>query len=592
MVSLLVFPGPFTAWSTSLEQIGLSQTNGLHVHNLNTTLSYSGIQEAVDAAQTIAGHVIRVDSGVYSERVSVNKALSLVGEDRSLTVIDGSGGTAVQVQTDNVEVKNFTVRNGVFGIYVNHSDNARLIGNVVSDCSYGIRLYYSRNARVLGNYVSRVQYFGIDLDSSGNSFLRDNQMVGTKYNFGVDGNSLSDFLNDIGESNTVNGKPVRYLVNQRELVIDSLTFQSIGYLGLVNSTNVTVKELDVMNNKQGLFFAFVSNSSITGLNAIDNWVGIYVTHSQNVSVRSSNANYNFDYGIKFFVSPRSYAIGNNVDNNGWAGIGLFGSPSSNLDKNEANFNTYNLHIVSTNSSIISRNNASGLFPYKAGSFSIAVYYSHNNLIFLNAFSTALLYVESRNGSTFTPGNKWDNGYEGNYWLNRVGTDDDFDGVGDAEYKVGEDNVDGFPLMGSFQDFFVLFKGRFHSITVISNSTISNFKFNSTDARISLTACGPNGTLGFCRVAVPNVLIRDMGNGRLDFVIEALQPTLVRNWTDDNNHYWYFSYVHLVSTEPESPDLWFIPYVCGVVALLMCGAIVFVASKKWRPCSKVKLSYRG
>lgn len=126
-----------------------------------------------------------------------------------------------------------------------------------------------------------------------------------------------------------------------------------------------------------------------------------------------------------------------------------------LDKNEANFNSYNLHIVYTNNSVITRNNASGLDPTKTGSTSIAVYYSHNNRIYHNSFSTVLFYVESRNGSRFTPSNKWDNGYEGNYWLYYGGRDADHDGIGDAKYNMGDNNVDNFPLKGRYWDYLAL-----------------------------------------------------------------------------------------------------------------------------------------
>jgi len=587
LASVLVFPVSFTAWSTSLEQVGVSQTNGLRVHNLNTTLSYSTIQEAIDADETLAGHVIRVDSGVYSERVSVNKSLSLVGEDRSSTVIDGSGGTVVLVQSDNVEIRDFTVRNGVFGIWVNHSDNVRIIGNVVLNGSYGIRLYFSRNAQVIGNRVSGLRFFGIDVDSSGNGFFRNNQMAGCKHNFGVDGNSLADFLNDIDESNTVNDQPVRYLINQRWLTIDYSTFESMGYLGLVNSTNIKVESIEVQNNKQGILFAFVANSSIVGVNAVDNWNGVYVAHSKNVSVSWCKANYNYDHGIKFFNSSRSSAIRNNVDNNGWAGIGLLTSPSSILDKNEANFNSYNLRIEYTNNSFITRNNASGLALNKPESYSIVVHYSHDNRIYHNSFSTVLLHAEYRNGSRFTPRNWWDNEYEGNYWLYYGGPDTDYDGLGDNAYHIGDNNVDSFPLMGRFWNFIVLFEGRLYGITVISNSTVFHFEFNSSDTRISLNMRGRNGTLGFCRIAVSNELIQDMENASLEFVINNEQPTLVRNWTDASNHYWYFSYLHSVNPVPESPDFWLVVYGLGASAVfIFVGLAVFVVFRRRRKASKV------
>lgn len=87
IILLLVFPVSFVGESIFARQGGVVQSGILQVHNLNTTLSYSTIQEAVDADETLTGHVIRVDSGVYNEHVSVNKSLSLVSEDRSSTVI-------------------------------------------------------------------------------------------------------------------------------------------------------------------------------------------------------------------------------------------------------------------------------------------------------------------------------------------------------------------------------------------------------------------------------------------------------------------------------------------------------------------------
>lgn len=579
---LLVFPVSSLEFGVAnSEARSVGQSDGLRVHNLNTTRSYSTIQEAINAVETLGGHVISVDSGVYRERVSVNKSLSIVGQDRSSTIIDGFGGTVVHVTSNDTEIRDLTVRNGTFGILVERSEDVRLVGNVVSEGSYGIRIYHSKNVQVVGNRVSGFRFFGIELDSSGNSFLRNNQMMSNRYNFGVDGNSLTDFLNDIDESNTVNGKAVRYLINQRGLVVDSSGFEDVGFIGLVNSTRITVEELDVRNNKQGLLFAFVTDSSIVGVNAVDNWNGVYVAHSKNVSVSWVTANYNFDYGIKFFNSSRSVAISNNVDSNGWGGIGLFKSSGSLLDKNEANFNSYNLHIVFTNNSVITRNNASGLSPEKPGSYSIAVYYSHNSRIFHNAFSTTLLFVESRNGSRIVPKNKWDNGVEGNYWLYYGGRDSNLDGIGDTVYRVGENNTDSFPLKGRFWDFIVLLGGRLHSLTLISNSSAARLDWNATGTRISLAVSGRNGTLGFSRVALPKGFVQSIELGSLNFVIDGLKPTLVRNWSDSVYYYWYFSYIHSAAPLPETSDSWLI-YAFGVSALLLsAGLVIFIALRKRR-----------
>lgn len=561
--------------------------DGLGVHNLNTTRSYAAIQQAIDADETLDGHVIIVDSGIYYENVFVNKALSLLGQDRSSTVIEGSGETVFHVKSDNVEISAFTIRNGTFGLWFDHAENAKIINNTLSDGEYGIRLYYSNNAQIIGNHVSNYRYFGIELDSSGNCLLRDNSMAGNMYNFGVDGDLLSDFTNDIDDSNTVNGKRMRYLINQRGRVVNRQTFEDYGYIGFVNSTDILVENLDVQNNKQGLLLAFVADSSIISVSAVANWNGIYVAHSRNVSVSQCNANHNFDYGIKFRNSSDSSVVQNNVDSNGWAGLGLFRSPDSFVDKNEANFNFYNLHLVSTNNSLIARNNASGLVSGESRGYSIAIYYSHNNLIYHNSFSTALLFVESRNGLLFPPKNKWDNGFEGNYWLSYDGLDENLDGIGDSACNVGEDDVDNYPLMGRFQDYTVSLEGRVYNVATICNLTIQNFDFSSSERKLRLTFGDRNGTLGFCRIAIPNSLIHDIGYGNLSFDFSGLLPTLARNWTDGASQYWYFSCNHVADGGAKTFDQWPVIIAFGFsVLLISAGLVLFMVFKKRRASSKV------
>jgi len=141
---LLVFPLSFEL--SHLGQGSAIQQNNLRVRNLDTGESYLAIQEAIDAPETLDGHEIFVASGIYYEHVTVTKSLSLIGEDRSTTIIDGNGkGKVVYITADNVEVKDFTIQNGTFGLWLDNSQNSKIIGNTLHDGSYGLRLYYSRN---------------------------------------------------------------------------------------------------------------------------------------------------------------------------------------------------------------------------------------------------------------------------------------------------------------------------------------------------------------------------------------------------------------------------------------------------------------
>jgi hypothetical protein len=81
------------------------------VHNIDTDLHYATIQEAINVPQTLDGHTILADAGAYYEHVTINKSISLIGENRCTTTIDGSGignvvhelGSTLLNTTDNYD---------------------------------------------------------------------------------------------------------------------------------------------------------------------------------------------------------------------------------------------------------------------------------------------------------------------------------------------------------------------------------------------------------------------------------------------------------------------------------------------------------
>ncbi len=85
---------------------------------------------------------------------------------------------------------------------------------------------------------------GIFLDTSSKNVLKNNVITGTGKGFEVSGSpqpSLSSFINDIDDSNTINGKKIYYLIDKSDLSINPSTYPNIGYLALVNCTRITVE---------------------------------------------------------------------------------------------------------------------------------------------------------------------------------------------------------------------------------------------------------------------------------------------------------------------------------------------------------------
>ncbi|MGD2066914.1 MAG: hypothetical protein PVI43_07100, partial [Candidatus Bathyarchaeota archaeon] len=202
---------------------------GFPVRNLNTGLGYPTIQGAIDSGYTLDGHEIYVTAGTYYENVLLRKQVTLRGEDKTSTVIDGGNkGTAVTIVLSGAEdsdpeagatVTGFTIRNGDVPL---PEDDRFLFGFLLdshSDAGAGISVK-APNSCIIGNDIIDSNC-GVCISSSGNVTLKDNNIAGNILNLIIEGNSLSQFINDIDTSNTVDDKMVHYLVNERDMKIDS-----------------------------------------------------------------------------------------------------------------------------------------------------------------------------------------------------------------------------------------------------------------------------------------------------------------------------------------------------------------------------------
>ncbi len=123
---------------------------------------YRTIQEAINNAGV--GDKIFVSAGTYYERVLVNRSVSLVGENRSSTIIDGNySGTVVNItKTNDVSLTEFTIRNAGYwpepsgphsAVLVQNSTGTTLSRSIIDNSSYGIRVYYSDNSTFIDNLV-------------------------------------------------------------------------------------------------------------------------------------------------------------------------------------------------------------------------------------------------------------------------------------------------------------------------------------------------------------------------------------------------------------------------------------------------------
>jgi len=403
------------------------KNQALTVYNINTSSYYATIQEAIDAPQTLNGHIITVGSGVYFEHVTLDKSLTIHGEDPKTTIIDGGDvGTVVHINVDNVCITGLTVNNSGrssppldCGILLDYCSGSNISGNIVTNCRYGIYLFHSYGNSLTHNNVSECYEDGVWLYHSGNNNLTGNKASSNRYNFGLFGASFSDFNNTIDTSNMVDEKPIQYLVGVSNFILNDGI--NTGCLYLINSENVTVTDLNLTKNGHGLFCWNTTDSRIENITSSENNYGIYLQSSDGNTVNHNFCGGNW-VGIGLEDSTRNIVSGNNISDSE-KGVSLYEADSNNVTENTLANNLYGIRLF-------------------ASSFNRIFY---NNMI-ENTQQVDLI------GSYQ---NYWDNGAEGNFWSDfpeRYPNASEIDGSGiwDTPYIIDEDNQDNYPLVPEFQ----------------------------------------------------------------------------------------------------------------------------------------------
>ena len=245
---------------------------------------------------------------------------------------------------------NNTVSSNYIGMQIGHlSNNAVLTDNTVSSSNYcGILLSSLSNTTLADNIVNSNGY-GISIRTSANSTLANNGMSSNDHNFEVSGPELEHFLHDIDNTNLVDGKPLYYWVGRSDAAVP----QDAGLVCVVNSTNVTVRDLELSDGYDGVLFAYTSNSRIENVTASGNYFGVHLVSSTSNTLDNITANNNAWTGIRFESSDST------ANDNDDKGIHISSSDNSTLNGNTAEHNSaQGIYLDSSGNSTLTGNTAS------------------------------------------------------------------------------------------------------------------------------------------------------------------------------------------------------------------------------------------
>jgi len=299
--TLLPYSAGIAAGGDLLPLTANSLTTG-PIHNIDTGLNYSRIQDAIDDFATENGDTIHVESGFYRENVNVAKSLILIGVDTGSgrRVIDGSSlytgtfdipespaligidtGDVFTLSADGITITGFETASGGgggyggYGIY-GSTNGSTIEDNVVRGVSGGIYLELSSNNSITGNDVSECGWNGISLQFCHNNTiainnLSDNGGSGLYLEYSSD----NDILNNVASENEWNG--IALSDSQNNIVTENLV-EGNGDNGISfesANANIVTGNTIVGSGGSGIYLWFPQENSLWN-NYLNNIENVYV----------------------------------------------------------------------------------------------------------------------------------------------------------------------------------------------------------------------------------------------------------------------------------------------------------------------------
>lgn len=339
--------------SPYLEQLTINTSLSLIGENQTTTIINSKAEEYYTIVTINADNVnlnnftIILNGGPGIEVLANHTSLS------NLTLcsgIHGWSGTGINLYNayDTVIIDSI-IKNAQIAILLTNATYTTIVYNLIVDPGLnGIILFSSDNLIdnnvIIGNLDPYTQPVGIYCSGSRNTISHNiiNAMVGNA----TDGISLSGGIDNVIEgnalnntgftqykseanlfiNNSVNDKPLVFLVHQSDNIIDTA-----GQVILINCTRMIVQDLTLSNARYGIQLSGTTNSIIRHCNIFSCLYGVYLETSQENLIQNNTIS-NCEYGLNINKGGSNSIENNTITGSCYNGL-LINSQNTQVSHN-------------------------------------------------------------------------------------------------------------------------------------------------------------------------------------------------------------------------------------------------------------------
>ena len=374
--------------------------------------SWDSIQEGINDVND--NDTIYVYNGSYNPYL-VNKSISIFGENKNGVIINAVG-IGIDVQNDEIVIKNFTITGGTTGLKITSTVNGT--GNITIE-----------NGIIPGPVT-----YGVYIDNSSNNTIKNCEIDKADAGIKICNGAMYNVIDDCEIEGCYNGVGIysssyNWIGNPsiHDWYPNDCTFKlNTNAIYLDESDNNYILGCDIdaysplpFGTYRGIYLDEASNTTISTCDIYKGTQGVYIKDSVDSKIEFCRIRENL-MGVEFFgiFAKDNLIVQNNITGNIQFGVFLPPDPSNN----SIYYNDF-----------ISNGNPSG-----------PVNQSHDDR------SSGLMNIWEKTGnSTLT---KTGNG-EGNYWADYTGSDLNSDGIGDTPYDLDTTTRgtkdDGYPLMVAY-----------------------------------------------------------------------------------------------------------------------------------------------